>query len=203
MKKIILFTKISSLQKHWDNALVGQYNRIHISEEKELLRYLKLHHHTISILLDELSVKNIETMLDTLKNFTYAKVLLFNSIPEVHHTLRLLSKKINGYENSYLNKINLLNMIKSIENGNDWFFRDLTNYIINKFIKENSKKEPSFMQDLTLKEYEIALMVADGFTNKEIAKTEKLALSTIKGHLHNIFEKAGVSDRVSLILMFR
>ena len=46
-------------------------------------------------------------------------------------------------------------------------------------------------------------MIADGLSNKEIAQRGKIALSTVKGHIHHIFEKAGVSDRISLVLKFR
>ena len=56
---------------------------------------------------------------------------------------------------------------------------------------------------LTPKEKEIALMIADGLSNKEIVQKEKIALSTVKGHIQKIFEKAGVSDRVSLALKFK
>jgi DNA-binding NarL/FixJ family response regulator len=46
-------------------------------------------------------------------------------------------------------------------------------------------------------------MVAEGLSNKEIAQREKIALSTVKSHIHNIFEKANVTDRISLVLKFK
>ena len=126
--------------------------------------------------------------------------MLFRS---VHHASTLLSTSIKGYENSYLDKGNLLQMLESVQNGKQWLFADLTNYIISKFIQERAQGEPEFMSILTIKEKEIALMIADGYTNKEIVQAEKLALSTVKGHICKIFEKAGVTDRVSLVLKFR
>jgi len=203
MKKIILFTNMSSIQKHWDHALVEEYNRLHMKDLKELFHYLELNTSPIILMLDELSVKDIESTLEELNSFSHAKILLFTSLPQVHHASRLLTKHISGYENSYLDKINLLHMLKLVESGKNWFFTDLTNYIINKYIQDNTKQEPSFIQNLTLKEKEIALMVAEGLTNKEIAHTQKLALSTVKGYLHKIFEKAGVTDRVSLAIKFK
>ena len=59
------------------------------------------------------------------------------------------------------------------------------------------------MSNLTIKEKEIALMVADGLSNKDIAALKKNALSTVKGHIKNIFLKAGVTDRISLALKFK
>lgn len=203
MQRIILFTNVNSLQKHWEDALFGSYNRIHISHEMKLLKYLSQNSSSINILLDELSVTNIQKLLDELKVYSHASVLLFHSSPEVHHASTLIQVNIKGYEHSYLNKINLLQMLESVESGKNWLFAELTNYIINKYIQSSSQNEPEFVKKLTLKEKEIALMLADGLSNKEIAEVKKNALSTVKGHIKHIFEKAGVSDRVSLALMFK
>ena len=43
-------------------------------------------------------------------------------------------------------------------------------------------------------------MVAQGFKNKEIAEKIFISEQTVKNHLHNIFDKLGVSDRLELAL---
>ena len=203
MKKIILFTKMSSIQKHWEKALLGEYNRVHMDDEKKLIGILKIDTLPISVMLDELSLIDIEETLKELNQFPHVSILLFNSLPEVHHASTLIGGNVKGYENSFLDKINLLKMLASIESGKNWLFADLTNYIINKYIEESTTKEPEFMHTLTTKEKEIALMIADGLSNKEIVNAEKCALSTVKRHISKIFEKAGVTDRVSLALKFK
>jgi len=202
MKKIILFTNMSSIKKHWEDALKDSYKTIHIEKFSELIKYLDTNIVNI-ILLDEMSISNIHEALVKLREYRFLKILLFNVSPEVHHASTLLSEGIKGYENSYLNKENLHRMITNIENGSNWLFADLTHYIINKYIKHNLDYEPEIMSLLTEKEKDIALMIADGLSNKEIAKREKIALSTVKGHIGHIFEKTGVSDRISLALKFR
>jgi len=203
MKKIILFTKMTSIQKHWEKALSGKYNRVHMDDEKRLIGILKIDTLPITIMLDELSLSDVQETLKELNQFPHANILLFNSLPEVHHASTLLGGNIKGYENSFLDKINLLKMLISIESGKNWLFADLTNYIINKYIEEAKVKEPDFIKTLTPREKEIALMIADGLSNKEIVNAEKCALSTVKRHISKIFEKAGVTDRVSLALKFK
>ena len=203
MKKIILFTKMTSIQKHWERALFGEYNRIHMDDENKLIGILKIDTLPITIMIDELSLTDTQKTLRELNQFEHVHVLLFNSIPEVHHASTLIGKNIKGYENSFLDKINLLKMLKTIESGKNWLFADLTNYIINKYIEDSTSKEPDFMKILTMKEKEIALMIADGLSNKEIVNAEKCALSTVKRHIGKIFEKVGVTDRVSLALKFK
>lgn len=203
MKKIILFTNMSSIQKHWQNALDTNYNTIPIDKVKDLVEYLDANDNSIIILLDEMSTSNIENTLSKLKPYSFVKILIFNAVPDVHHASTLLDKGIKGYENSFIHKDNLLKMLISVENGNNWLFAQLTNYIINKYVQNNSSNEPEFIKLLTQKEKDIALMIADGLSNKEIIQKEKIALSTVKGHISRIFEKAGVSDRVSLALKFK
>lgn len=53
---------------------------------------------------------------------------------------------------------------------------------------------------LTIREREIARLVAEALSNKEIAGRLILSEQTVKNHLHNIFEKLGVEDRTSLTL---
>lgn len=54
---------------------------------------------------------------------------------------------------------------------------------------------------LTQREREVALCVARGESNKEIARKLDLAERTIKAHLTGIFEKLGVRDRLRLALL--
>ncbi|MDQ1263580.1 MAG: hypothetical protein QG559_581 [Campylobacterota bacterium] len=203
MKKILLFTNMSSIKNHWENALKNSYDAIYIQSIDKLIEYLKNNNDKIIVMIDEMSLSNTKETLEKLKEFLHATILMFNASPEVYHASTLLGSGIKGYENSYINKENLLKMLYSVENGNNWLFADLTYFIINKYMQNKNKEEPAFMVFLTEKEKNIALMIANGLSNKEIAQREKIALSTVKGHIHNIFEKAGVADRISLALKFR
>lgn len=203
MKKIILFTNMSSIQRHWENALLKSYKTVHVENFDALLEYLERHKNKAIVMLDEMSVSNIEDVLLKLREYPQAITLMFNAIPEVYHASTLLGSGIKGYENSYINRDNLLKMLSTVEEGNNWLFADLTYFIINKYMQNKKKDEPDFMPFLTEKEKSIALMIADGLSNKEISQREKIALSTVKGHIQHIFEKANVTDRISLALKFK
>ncbi|PHQ55909.1 MAG: helix-turn-helix transcriptional regulator [Sulfurimonas sp.] len=203
MKNIILFTKMSSIQKHWINALEDTYKCIVYCELKELTTILKIDKLPIIVMFDEMSVCDIKEVLSELNSYEHAKVLLFNSIPEVHHAASLLGGNVKGYENSYLDRLNLLHMIESIENGKSWLFLELNNFIISKYLEKNKKNRPAFFETLTQKEKEIALMISEGLTNKEIVAATKVALSTVKGHVSKIFLKASVTNRMALALVLK
>jgi DNA-binding NarL/FixJ family response regulator len=53
---------------------------------------------------------------------------------------------------------------------------------------------------LSDREREIVQLVAQGFRNREIAEKLFIAQQTVKNHVHDIFDKLGVSDRLELAL---
>lgn len=204
MRNIIVFSNVAAIQNHWNNALQGHYTTTTIKTFDTLVAYLQANNEQQIVMIDEQSINNIQKALEQLNTFSNTDLLLFHNLPDAHHAVKLVGKNVKGYENSFIHKTNLLTMLQTIENGKNWFFLDLTQYIISSYIQENDKnKEPSFVKELTKKEREIADYVAKGLSNKEIAQKEQIALSTVKGHIRNIFQKAGVNDRVSLTLLLK
>src|SRR5258706_4802224 len=53
---------------------------------------------------------------------------------------------------------------------------------------------------LSRRELEVVTAVTQGFRNKEIAGKLSITEQTVKNHLHSIFEKLAVSDRLELAL---
>lgn len=57
------------------------------------------------------------------------------------------------------------------------------------------------LASLTVREKEVAQLVARGRSNKEIARQLNVAERTVKAHLSEVFRKLGVSDRLKLALL--
>ena len=51
---------------------------------------------------------------------------------------------------------------------------------------------------MTQRQYEIALLVAQGLSNKHIARLLDIAEGTVKLHLHNIFTTLNFRNRTAL-----
>lgn len=56
---------------------------------------------------------------------------------------------------------------------------------------------------LSKREQQVAQLVSEGLSNREIAQQLKLSEHTIKNYLFHIFEKLGMSSRVELVLFAR
>ena len=52
---------------------------------------------------------------------------------------------------------------------------------------------------LTPRQREVALLVATGLSNKEIARALGLSVSTVKDHVHAILTRLGLTSRAALI----
>jgi len=55
---------------------------------------------------------------------------------------------------------------------------------------------------MTPREIQVVTLVCEGLTNDEIGKALKIRLSTVKTHLHNVYRRALVKNRILLLIKF-
>src|SRR6478735_7605136 len=105
----------------------------------------------------------------------------------------------------------LIDSIRRVHAGEIWLDSVTTAAVIRRFVA-NEEAQPSPQMPspalprqgertlLSQREGEIVNLVAQGFKNKEMAEKMLITEQTVKNHLHNIFDKLGVSDRLELAL---
>ena len=59
------------------------------------------------------------------------------------------------------------------------------------------------VEELSEREIEVLELIANGYSNKEIADTLYIALSTVKSHINNIYRKLDVSKRTQAVARAR
>ena len=94
----------------------------------------------------------------------------------------------------------LVKAIRKVSDGEIWLDNRMTAEVIDAFKKSaesGSRREKPLLSD---REKEIVQLVAQGFRNREIGEKLFISEQTVKNHLHNIFDKLGVSDRLELAL---
>lgn len=57
--------------------------------------------------------------------------------------------------------------------------------------------------ELTRREIEVARLIADGLSNKEIAQRLGISLLTVKDHVHRILERTGLPNRAAIAAAIR
>ena len=97
--------------------------------------------------------------------------------------------------------------IHKVHEGEIWLDSNTTAAVIKQFATpgeavpaHTNGKPPRERAQLSQREREIIVLIAQGYKNKEIAEKMFITEQTVKNHLHNIFDKLGVSDRLELAL---
>jgi len=93
----------------------------------------------------------------------------------------------------------LIKSIRKVADGEIWLDSRMTTAVMKEFSQPAPVREP-IKTVLSTREREVVGLVCQGFRNKEIAEKMFISEQTVKNHLHNIFDKLGVSDRLELAL---
>ena len=94
----------------------------------------------------------------------------------------------------------LIKSIRKVAGGEVWLDSRLTAAVLREFSEPPPAPREPPKNLLSGREREIVGLVCQGFRNKEIAEKMFISEQTVKNHLHNIFDKLGVSDRLELAL---
>ena len=100
----------------------------------------------------------------------------------------------------------LIKSIRKVHAGEIWLDSHTTAAVMKEFSSADESGAPAPVtrererSPLSQREREIVALVAQGFKNKEMAEKMFISEQTVKNHLHNIFDKLGVSDRLELAL---
>jgi two-component system nitrate/nitrite response regulator NarL len=98
--------------------------------------------------------------------------------------------------------------IQKVHAGEIWLDSHTTAAVIRQFsspsdfpaVHASNGKTTRERAQLSQREREIIILIAQGYKNKEIAEKMFITEQTVKNHLHNVFDKLGVSDRLELAL---
>lgn len=133
------------------------------------------------------------------------RMVVMDDEPSDERGLAALSQGAAGYCNAHATPELLRTIASVIRNQGLWVGESLLNRLIGGINNHSpfaaKRLEHPALEALSEREREVALCVARGDSNKEIARQLALAERTIKAHLTGIFEKLGVRDRLQLALL--
>lgn len=97
--------------------------------------------------------------------------------------------------------------IRTIAQGGAFLYPSLARSLIRAYVSPSSsqdqetsrKKASSQLQVLTPRELEVLTLVAQGYTNQDIADQLTLSIKTVQAHRANVMEKLGLRDITHLV----
>ncbi len=128
------------------------------------------------------------------------QVLMLTTYEESDLIFDSLRKGASGYLLKNMPPTELVQAIEQVHAGGAPMSMQIARKVVSHF--QQIKKPQSDMEHLTKREHEILALLAKGFLYKEIADQLGVTLSTVRAHLHAVYEKLHVQSRTEAVVKF-
>jgi DNA-binding NarL/FixJ family response regulator len=154
------------------------------------------------ILLTDIQMKTksgLEATEEIRKDFPDAKILLLTTFSDDEYIVKALKLGAKGYllKQDYEG---ILPALEAVASGQTVFGTEIISKIPE--LIHNQDKFDYTAYDISQKELGIIRLVADGYSNKEIASELFLSEGTVRNYLSTILEKLNLRDRTQLAVFY-
>ena len=124
------------------------------------------------------------------------RVLLLSMHDDERYFLEGLEAGAAGYVLKRAADTDLIGAVRTVAGGRTFLSDEAQRALMDEWL-EGGRAEPD--DPLTPRELEVVKLIAEAFTNRQIAETLKLSEKTIESHRANVFAKLGMRDRVEIV----
>jgi DNA-binding NarL/FixJ family response regulator len=124
------------------------------------------------------------------------RVLLLSMHDDERYFLEGLEAGAAGYVLKRAADTDLIGAVRTVAGGRTFLSDDAQRTLMDEWL-ENGSPEPD--DRLTPRELEVVKLIAEAFTNRQIAATLKLSEKTVESHRANVLSKLDMRDRVELV----
>ena len=129
------------------------------------------------------------------------KVIGMGLIPSQSDVVEFVAAGAAGFILKDATRTDFLKTIRSVAKGAKIIPPLLADSLFSLVVDHAFKKGkdiPAEVVRMTMREREIVSLIADGLSNKDIAKHLNVATHTVKSHVHNILEKLALHSRLQI-----
>jgi len=123
------------------------------------------------------------------------QVLMLSMHDEDAYFFEALEAGASGYVSKRGADGDLINAIRTVADGRT-FLNSRTQQTLMKQWLEDGPKRPA---ELTPREMEVVKLIAEAYTNRQIADALQVSEKTVESHRANVLAKLGMRDRVELV----
>lgn len=127
------------------------------------------------------------------------RVVLFVAALDEDEVLDALRLGVRGMVLKELASQLLMQCVRKVHAGEQWLEKQLSSRALDTLLRRETVARGD-KRGLTLRELEIVRMAAGGLSTRGIAKQLAVSEGTVKIHLHNVYKKLNVQNRVELVL---
>jgi DNA-binding NarL/FixJ family response regulator len=149
------------------------------------------------------STGGIEATRRILHTSPHIRILVVTMFEDDHSVFAALRAGARGYILKDADEDEILRAIQAVGRGEAIFSPAIAQRLIDFFAAPHAFILPQFFPELTDREREILMLIAQGYNNSDIARRLTLSLKTVANHVSNIFSKLQVADRAQAIIRAR
>lgn len=128
------------------------------------------------------------------------QVLMLTTYEDGDLIFESLRAGANGYLLKNMAPSELVHAVEQVHAGGSPMSMHIARKVVNYF--QRIQTPGSDMEKLTRREQEILALLAKGFLYKEIADQLGISLSTVRAHLHTVYEKLHVQSRTEAVVKY-
>jgi len=145
-------------------------------------------------------MNGIECVARLKEQLPRTQVLMLTTYEESDLIFDSLRRGASGYLLKNMPPAELIQAIEQVHAGGAPMSMQIARKVVSHF--QQIKKPQSDMEQLTKREHEILALLAKGYLYKEIADQLGISLSTVRAHLHAVYEKLHVQSRTEAVVKF-
>jgi two-component system response regulator NreC len=127
-------------------------------------------------------------------------VLALTMHEDDHYFFEMLHAGASGYLPKRAAPDDLLHAIRVVARGEVFLYPSLAVRLVQDYLKRQaSGDEPAAEGELTGREQEVLVLIAQGLTNPEIADRLVISVKTVDRHRENIMRKLNLHSRIELV----
>ena len=127
-------------------------------------------------------------------------VLALTMYEDDQYFFEMLKAGASGYVPKRAAPDELVNDIRTVSNGGVFLYPTLAARLVNDYLnRDETAVADDDEQDLTPREKEVLVQIAEGLTNPEIAEELTISVKTVDRHRENIMRKLNLHNRVDLV----
>ena len=123
--------------------------------------------------------------------------MMFTVYENDEKVFEALKAGASGYLLKNTGLVQLIESLKELHNGGSPMSANIARKLVTLF--RNEQKETTNLEMLSARENEILQLLAKGLLYKEIAEQLSISVSTVRQHIHHIYEKLHVQNRTEAI----
>jgi DNA-binding NarL/FixJ family response regulator len=145
-------------------------------------------------------MSGVECVSKLKERFPKTQVLMLTTYEESDLIFCSLRSGASGYLLKNMTPAELVQAVEQVHAGGSPMSMQIARKLVNFF--QQIKQPVSDMERLTKRELEILTLLAKGYLYKEIGDQLGISLSTVRAHLHAIYEKLHVQSRTQAVVKF-